>query len=165
MRRVVMVLLLLGYASVQSAELDQDLADFKREVLEVNKRLLLLEEALVSPVATQVGVYVSLESAPPFEPESIVLALNGDVIARHVYTEKEVRALRNGAIQRLTVANVEEGSHKLSAVVTGVGAQGSLLRREVKGNFEKRPGRHVVQLYIEEGPSPASPRFRFRDWR
>ena len=165
MRHVVMVLLLLAFAPLQSAELDKDLADFKREVLEVNKRLLLLEEELLFPADTQVGVYVSLDVGHFFEPDSITLELDGDVIASHLYTEKEVRALRNGAVQRLAVANVKNGNHALVAFVTGDGPQGKEIRRGVNGQFEKGHGRHFVQLHIEDDSAKQQPRFRFRDWR
>jgi len=47
MRQVVVLLLMLVASQLQGGELDQELADFKRDVLEVNKRLLLLEEELL----------------------------------------------------------------------------------------------------------------------
>ena len=165
MRRVVIVLLLLAFSPLQSAELDKDLADFKREVLEVNKRLLLLEEELLFPADTQVGVYVSLDVGHFFEPDSITLELDWEVIASHLYTEKEVRALRNGAVQRLAVANVKNGGHELVAFVTGDGPQGTEIRRGVNGQFEKGHGRHFVQLHIEDDAAKQQPRFRFREWR
>ena len=55
MRRAFILLLMLVAAQLHGAELDKDLADFKRDVLEVNKRLLLLEEELLVPADTQVG--------------------------------------------------------------------------------------------------------------
>ena len=54
MRRVVVLLLMLFASQLDAAELDKELADFKRDVLEVNKRLLLLEEELLFPADTQV---------------------------------------------------------------------------------------------------------------
>ncbi len=168
MRHTVIALLLLAFMPLQevgAAELDKDLADFKRDVLEVNKRLLLLEEELLFPADTQVGVYVSLDVGHFFEPDSITLELDGDVIASHLYTEKEVRALRNGAVQRLAVANVKNGTHELVAFVTGEGPQGKEIRRGVDGQFDKAHGRHFIQLHIEDDTAKQQPRFRFRDWR
>ena len=49
MRRVVVLLLMLFVSQLHGTELDKELADFKRDVLEVNKRLLLLEEELLFP--------------------------------------------------------------------------------------------------------------------
>ena len=88
MRRVVVMLLLLVMGQLHGGELDKDLADFKRDVLEVNKRLLLLEEELLFPADTQVGIYVSLDVGHFFQPGSITLELDGEVLASHLYTEK-----------------------------------------------------------------------------
>ena len=165
MRRVVVILLLLVMGQLHGGELDKDLADFKRDVLEVNKRLLLLEEELLFPADTQVGIYVSLDVGHFFQPDSITLELDGEVLASHLYTEKEIRALMNGAVQRLALANVKNGEHELTAFVTGIGPSGREIRRGVNGQFEKAHGRHFVQLHIEDDEAKQQPRFRFRDWR
>lgn len=165
MRRAVLMLLMLMMGQVNGGELDRDLADFKRDVLEVNKRLLLLEEELLFPADTQVGVYVSLDVGHFFMPDSITLELDGEVIASHLYTEKEIRALQNGAVQRLAMANVKNGEHVLTAFLTGVDGQGREVRRGVNGEFDKAHGRHFVQLHIEDDAAKQQARFRFRDWR
>ena len=164
MRRVVLLLLLLAGAQLQGSELDKDLAEFKRDVLEVNKRLLLLEEELLFPADTQVGIYVSLDVGHFFQPDSITLEMDGEVLASHLYTEKEIRALKNGAVQRLALANVKNGTHSLTAFITGIGPQGREIRRGVNGEFDKAHGRHFVQLHIEDDTVKQQPRFRFSDW-
>ena len=151
--------------SRHGAELDKDLADFKRDVLEVNKRLLLLEEELLFPADTQVGIYVSLDVGHFFQPDSITLELDGEVLTSHLYTEKEIRALKNGAVQRLALANVKNGDHELTAFITGIGPAGREVRQGVTGHFDKNHGRHFVQLHIEDDTAKQQPRFRFRDWR
>ncbi|MEQ3636626.1 hypothetical protein [Alcanivorax sp.] len=165
MRRAFILLLMLAAAQLHGADLDKDLADFKRDVLEVNKRLLLLEEELLFPADTQVGVYVSLDVGYFFQPDSITLELDGEVLTSHLYTEKEIRALKNGAVQRLALANVKNGDHELIAFVTGTGPSGREMRQGVTGHFDKNHGRHFIQLHIEDDPAKQQPRFRFRDWR
>lgn len=165
MRRAFILLLMLAAAQLHGADLDKDLADFKRDVLEVNKRLLLLEEELLFPADTQVGVYVSLDVGYFFQPDSITLELDGEVLTSHLYTEKEIRALKNGAVQRLALANVKNGDHELIAFVTGTGPAGREMRQGVTGHFDKNHGRHFIQLHIEDDPAKQQPRFRFRDWR
>jgi len=159
------LLLMLVAAQLHGAELDKDLADFKRDVLEVNKRLLLLEEELLFPADTQVGIYVSLDVGHFFQPDSITLELDGEVLTSHLYTEKEIRALKNGAVQRLALANVKNGDHELTAFITGIGPAGREVRQGVTGHFDKNHGRHFVQLHIEDDTAKQQPRFRFRDWR
>ena len=157
MRRAFILLLMLVAAQLHGAELDKDLADFKRDVLEVNKRLLLLEEELLFPADTQVGIYVSLDVGHFFQPDSITLELDGEVLTSHLYTEKEIRALKNGAVQRLALANVKNGDHELTAFITGTGPAGREMRQGVTGHFDKNHGRHFVQLHIcllYTSPSP-----------
>ena len=165
MRRAFILLLMLVAAQLHGAELDKDLADFKRDVLEVNKRLLLLEEELLFPADTQVGIYVSLDVGHFFQPDSITLELDGEVLTSHLYTEKEIRALKNGAVQRLALANVKNGDHELTAFITGIGPAGREVRQGVTGHFDKNHGHHFVQLHIEDDTAKQQPRFRFRDWR
>jgi len=165
MRRVAIVLLLLVFAPLHSAELDKDLADFKRDVLEVNKRLRQLEEGLLLPANSQVGIYLSLDEGPFFEPASIVLKLDGVEIASHLYSPKEVNALRKGAVQRLTLISVTDGRHVLEAEVTGQDKSGGEIREQVVGHFEKGPERHFVKLQIVDDGDRQSPRFYFQDWR
>ena len=165
MRRAFILWLMLVAAQLHGAELDKDLADFKRDVLEVNKRLLLLEEELLFPADTQVGIYVSLDVGHFFQPDSITLELDGEVLTSHLYTEKEIRALKNGAVQRLALANVKNGDHELTAFITGIGPAGREVRQGVTGHFDKNHGRHFVQLHIEDDTAKQQPRFRFRDWR
>ncbi len=165
MRRAFILLLMMVAAQLHGAELDKDLADFKRDVLEVNKRLLLLEEELLFPADTQVGIYVSLDVGHFFQPDSITLELDGEVLTSHLYTEKEIRALKNGAVQRLALANVKNGDHELTAFITGTEPAGREMRQGVTGHFDKNHGRHFVQLHIEDDTAKQQPRFRFRDWR
>lgn len=47
--------------SVAASELDKDLAQFRKDVLDINRRLLLLEEELLFPADTQLAVFVSLD--------------------------------------------------------------------------------------------------------
>ncbi len=165
MRRVVVLLLMLFASQLHAAELDKELADFKRDVLEVNKRLLLLEEELLFPADTQVGIYVSLDVGHYFQPDSVTLELDGEVLASPLSTERELRALKNGAVQRLALANVKNGEHEIVAFVTGMGPEGREIRRGVTGRFDKRHGRHFVQLHIEDDKAKQQPRLLFRDWR
>ena len=46
-----------------------------------------------------------------------------------------------------------------------VGPEGREIRRGVTGRFDKRHGRHFVQLHIEDDKAKQQPRLLFRDWR
>lgn len=141
------------------------MAQFKRDLLEVNKRLLLMEEELLFPADTQVAIFVSLDVGRFFTPDSITLKMDGETLASHLYTDKEVRALKNGAIQKLHTANVRNGEHELTAFITGAGPNDREYRRGVSLTFDKGHGRHFIQLRIEDDEAAQQPEFGFKNWQ
>ena len=160
---VVFCLLLCGVAV--AGELDQDMAQFRKDVLDINKSLLLMEEELLFPADTQVAIFVSLDVGKFFVPDSVTLKLDGETVQSHLYTEKEVGALMNGAIQKIYTANVKNGSHELTAFVTGAGPNGRDYRRAVTLDYEKGHGRQFVQLKMEDDAAAQQPVFSFRSWK
>ncbi|MEE4249951.1 MAG: hypothetical protein V2I38_05135 [Alcanivoracaceae bacterium] len=152
-------------SSVFAGELDQDLAQFRKDVLDINRRLLLLEEELLFPADTQLAVFVSLDVGKYFTPDSITLKLDGKTIDGHLYTEREVEALKTGAIQKLHVTNIRNGSHELTAFVSGTGPGGREYRRAVTLQFDKGSGRQFVQLRMEDDAAAQQPVFVLRSWQ
>ncbi|MCC1496683.1 hypothetical protein [Alcanivorax sp. 1008] len=151
--------------SVVAGELDQDLAQFRKDVLDINRRLLLLEEELLFPADTQLAVFVSLDVGKYFSPDSITLKLDGKTIDGHLYTEREVQALKTGAIQKLHVTNIRNGSHELTAFVSGSGPGNREYRRAVTLQFEKGNGRQFVQLRMEDDAAAQQPVFVLHSWQ
>ena len=152
-------------SSVAAGELDQDLAQFRKDVLDINRRLLLLEEELLFPADTQLAVFVSLDVGKYFTPDSITLKLAGKTIDGHLYTEREVQALKTGAIQKLHVTNIRNGSHELTAFVSGTGPGNREYRRAVTLQFDKGNGRQFVQLRMEDDAAAQQPVFVLRSWQ
>lgn len=152
-------------SSVVAGELDQDLAQFRKDVLDINRRLLLLEEELLFPADTQLAVFVSLDVGKYFTPDSITLKLDGKTIDGHLYTEREVQALKTGAIQKLHVTNIRNGSHELTAFVSGTGPGNREYRRAVTLQFDKGNGRQFIQLRMEDDAAAQQPVFVLRSWQ
>lgn len=165
MKRFIFFFIFLCSGVSGAAELDQDIAQYRKDVLDINKRLLLMEEELLFPADTQVAIFVSLDVGKFFIPDSVTLKLDGDTIDSHLYTEKEVGALMNGAIQKVHTANMKNGSHELTAFVTGQGPNGREYRRAVTLDFEKGHGRQFVQLKMEDDVAAQQPVFLFRSWQ
>lgn len=159
------ILLLLLSLPAVAGELDEDMAAFRKDVLEINKRLLLMEEELLFPADTQLAIFVSLDVGKFFVPDSVTLKLDGETIESHLYTDKEVAALRSGAIQKIHTTNVKNGDHQLTAFVTGKGPNGRDYRRAVTLDFDKGHGRHYVQLKMEDDAAAQQPVFSFRSWK
>ena len=160
-----LLLWLVLVSSVVAGELDQDLAQFRKDVLDINRRLLLLEEELLFPADTQLAVFVSLDVGKYFTPDSITLKLDGKTIDGHLYTEREVQALKTGAIQKLHVTNIRNGSHELTAFVSGTGPGNREYRRAVTLQFDKGNGRQFVQLRMEDDAAAQQPVFVLRSWQ
>lgn len=160
-----LLVFLLLVSSVVAGELDQDLAQFRKDVLDINRRLLLLEEELLFPADTQLAVFVSLDVGKYFTPDSITLKLDGKIIDGHLYTEREVQALKTGAIQKLHVTNIRNGTHELTAFISGIGPSNREYRRAVTLQFEKSSGRQFVQLRMEDDAVAQQPKFVLRNWQ
>ena len=168
MFRIIKTLLLASLllpALALSASLDEDMASFRKDGLEINKRLLLMEEELLFPADTQLAVFVSLDVGKYFMPDSIELKLDGETVDSHLYTEREVRALRSGAIQKLHTTNIKNGKHVLTAFVTGKGPEGRDYRRAVSLEFEKGSGRQFVHFSMKDDAAAQQPEFRFKTWQ
>jgi len=114
-------------SSAQAAEgtefhaLDADVQDLKKQVLDLNKDLFLLEEELLFPSNTQVAVFVSMDVGDFFGLDSVEIKLDNKNVTNYLYTEREASALVKGGVQRIYVGNLKAGQHELVAVFTGEG--------------------------------------------
>jgi hypothetical protein len=103
--------------------LDQDVQDLKKEVLDLNRDLFLLEEELLFPANSQVAFFISMDVGEYFELDSVNLKIDGKEVSNYLYTEREVGALIRGGVHRVHMANLKTGEHELVAVFTGQGPQ------------------------------------------
>lgn len=167
MKRNLVLLCLMSVMALpaMAASLDEDMASYRKDLLEINKRLLLMEEELLFPADTQVTVFVGLDVGRFFTPDSITLKLNGKTVDSYLYTEKEVKALKAGAIQKVHTANVKDGEHELTVFVTGLGPNGRPYRRAGTLKFDKGSGRLFIQLTMKDDAASQQPVLEFRQWQ
>ena len=99
--------------------LDQDIQSLKKEVLDLNRDLFLLEEELLFPANSQVAFFVSLDVGEYFQMDSVTLTIDGKEVANYLYTQREVDALARGGVHRVHMANLKAGTHELVAVFHG----------------------------------------------
>ena len=71
------------------------------------------------PSNTQLAVFVSLESDEAFRLDAVQIAVDGEPATHHIYSFKELDALRNGGVQRIYTGNVPTGNHELSVTMRG----------------------------------------------
>ncbi len=144
--------------------LDQQVQSLKKDVLDLNRELFLLEEDLLFPANSQVAMYVSLDVGTFFDVESVTLELNGKEVANYLYTEREAEALRRGGVHRIHVGNVKVGEHELVAFFSGRGPHGRDYRRGADLVFEKGIGAKYMELMISDRTHKQQPEFVITEW-
>lgn len=153
-----------GVAPKDRKTMQQDMQSLKEKVLQVNRDLFVLEEDLLYPSSTQVNVFVAYDALPYFQLDGVSLKINDRPISNHLYTEREVKAMNRGAVQRLFTGNLPTGEHELVAIVTGIGPEGRDYKRAVSIQFEKASGTKYIELKIEGDNLRQQPTFRLKQW-
>lgn len=144
--------------------LDEDVQALKKEVLDLNRDLFLLEEELLFPANSQVAFFVSLDVGEYFDLDSINLKIDGKDVSNYLYTEREVGALHRGGVHRLHMENLKVGEHELVAVFTGKGPNVRDYRRGATMNFDKGIGAKYVELEITDRVTKQQPEFVIKEW-
>jgi len=145
--------------------LDEQVQDIKSDVLEIAAELRNLEERLLFPSNTQVAVFVSLdlEGGEQLELDSVQIQLDGEPAANHIYSFKELEALRKGGVQRLYTGNVRAGKHRLEVAIAGQTAGGEDFVRSESFSFTKEVDPKLVGITLGgQGSDDAS--IRLEDW-
>ncbi len=144
--------------------LDQDVQSLKKEVLDLNRDLFLLEEELLFPANSQVAFFISMDVGEYFELDSINLKIDGKEVSNYLYTERELGALIRGGVHRLHMANLKTGEHELIAVFTGKGPQVRDYRRGATMTFSKGIGAKYLELEITDRVKKQQPEFVIKEW-
>jgi hypothetical protein len=145
-------------------QLDQDVQSLKREVLDLNRDLFLLEEELLFPANSQVAFFISMDVGEYFALDSVSLKIDGKEVANYLYTEREAGALLRGGVHRVHMANLKAGDHELVAIFTGKGPQSREYRRGATMNFKKGIGAKYLELEITDRIKKQQPEFVIKEW-
>src|SRR5210317_1215129 len=89
--------------------IDQDVQALKKQVLDLNRDLFLLEEELLFPANSQVAFFLSMDVGEYFELDSVNLKIDGKEVVNYLYTARETDALIRGGVQRVHMANLKTG--------------------------------------------------------
>ncbi len=144
--------------------LDADIEALKKEVLSLNRDLFILEEDLLFPSNTQFSIFLSIDSGSLFALDSVQIKIDDKNIANHLYTERELAALRRGGVQRLYIGNLPSGEHEIVAIFTGVGPKGRDYRRGESVVIEKTTEPQFVEFMIADDTGREQPKFDVRVW-
>jgi hypothetical protein len=151
-------------SAADTRSLDEDTQQLKKEVVDLNRDLFVLEEELLFPANTQVAVYVSMDVGEFFALDSITLKIDNKEVTNYLYTPREVDALLKGGVQRLYLGNLKVGSHELVAFFSGKGPDNRDYRRGASLKFDKSIGAKYLELKIEDRQRKMQPEFEIKDW-
>jgi hypothetical protein len=144
--------------------LDAEVQSLRREVVDLNRDLFMLEEDLLFPASTQVAVFVSMDVGTFFALDSVQLKVDDKEVANYLYTEREQEALKRGGVQRLWLGNLKAGDHEVTAFFTGQGPHERDYKRGTTLQVEKGVGAKYVELRITDKASKLQPEFAVRVW-
>ncbi len=150
--------------TADQATLNQQIQDLKKEVLDLNRDLFLLEEDLLFPANTQFSVFLSVDAGKLFALDSVKLKIDDKLVAAHLYTERESAALVRGGVQRLYVGNLASGKHEIVAFFTGKGPNNRDYKRATTVVIDKTEDPQFIELKIIDDPSKEQPEFIAKVW-
>ena len=151
-------------AAPDTRALDEEIQSIKKDVVDLNRDLFVLEEELLFPANTQVAVFLSMDVGEFFALDTVELRVDDKQVTKYLYTPREAEALLKGGVQRLYLGNLRVGQHELVALFTGKGPNGQDYSRGAQLKFEKSVGAKYLELKISDRQRKRQPEFEIRDW-
>ena len=144
--------------------LDEQIQDLKKDVVDLNSDLFVLEEELLFPANTQVAVFVSMDVGDFFALDSITLKIDNREVSNYLYTPREVAALLKGGVQRLYVGNLKVRQARAGGVLQRQGSE----RARLPARRQRSSSRRAWAPSISSSRSPTEraqqPEFQIKDW-
>ena len=137
----------------QMQSLDEQVQVIKSDVLGIANELDQLEEKLLYPSGTQVAVFLSLAEGQTFRLDSMQIQIDGQPVAHHVYSFKELEALQKGGVQRIYTGNVATGEHQVEVSVVGKFPSGGDFAGKQQFGFRKDAPPAIVGITLAERAS------------
>lgn len=143
--------------------LDEQVQGLKGEVISINRELMLLQEKLVYPSNTQMSVFVSLTGGEDFSLDAIELRIDGQLVEKHLYSFRELEALRKKGVQRLHTANVAAGKHQVEVAMAGHAGSNESWNQQAVFAVTKETGPKLIELSVIGGGS--KPSIKMTNWK
>jgi hypothetical protein len=153
-----------GEPPADTRALDETVQDLKKDVVDLNRELFVLEEELLFPANTQVAVFISMDIGEFFALDSLTLKIDNKEVANYLYTPREAEALLKGGVHRVYLGNLKVGEHQLVAFFNGKGPNAREYKRGANIKFEKGVGAKYLELKITDRQRKGQPEFAIKDW-
>jgi hypothetical protein len=144
--------------------LDQEVQGLKKDVIDLNKDLFVLQEELLFPANTQVALYISMDVGTFFALDSVTVKIDNKEVKNYLYTAREAQALLKGGVQQIYLGNLKVGKHELVAFFAGKGPIERDYKRGATINFDKGVGAKYLELKITDKVPKHQPEFMIKDW-
>jgi hypothetical protein len=144
--------------------LDQEVQGLKKDVIDLNKDLFVLQEELLFPANTQVALYISMDVGTFFALDSVTVKIDNKEVKNYLYTAREADALLKGGVQQIYLGNLKVGKHELVAFFTGKGPVERNYKRGATITFDKGVGAKYLELKITDRVPKHQPEFMIKDW-
>jgi len=144
--------------------LDQEVQGLKKDVIDLNKDLFVLQEELLFPANTQVALYISMDVGSFFALDSVTVKIDNKEVKNYLYTAREADALLKGGVQQIYLGNLKVGKHELVAFFTGKGPVERNYKRGATISFDKGVGAKYLELKITDRVPKHQPEFMIKDW-
>ena len=136
----------------------------RKQVIELNRDLFVLEEDLLFPASTQFVVFLSVETGEFLSLDAVKLKVDDEVVASHLYTDRQVDALRRGGMQRLHMGNLKTGEHEVTVFVDGIGPENRPYRKAATYQLDKGTGTATMEVRIRDRSSDYQPAVELVEW-
>ncbi len=144
--------------------LDNQIQGLKKEVLDLNRDLFMLEEELLFPSNTQISIFLSIDIGNLFRLDSVQVRLDDKIVANHLYTKREIEALKRGGVQRIYTGNLPSGKHEIIAYYTGIGPNNRPYKEGSTTIINKTSAAQFVELKISDDTVKQQPQFKVKVW-
>jgi hypothetical protein len=151
-------------APADTKTLDQEVQGLKKDVIDLNKDLFVLQEELLFPANTQVAVYVSMDVGAFFALDAVQVKIDNKEVKNYLYTAREADALLKGGVQEIYLGNLKTGKHELVAFFNGKGPNERDYKRGASITFDKGVGAKYLELKITDRVPKHQPEFLIKDW-
>ena len=151
-------------ASPDFKTLDQEVQGLKKDVIDLNKDLFVLEEELLFPANTQVAVFLSMDVGSFFALDSVTIKIDNKEVTNYLYTAREAEALLKGGVHRIYLGNLKVGKHEIVGFFTGKGPNQRDYKRGATINFDKGVGAKYLEFKISDRVPSHQPEFLVKDW-
>jgi len=135
-------------AKAQIKALDEDVQDFKSEILDISSNLIRLDQRISSPEVNRVSIFFAVAKTNKSLFDEVILKIDGKETIQYKYTPVEFEALLRGGVQRIYTGNINNGAHSIEVEIFGITNSGKGYQQRAELIFTKDPGTKLIEITL-----------------